>query len=167
MTHVAVPIIQHVPVWMDYINTWILGTNYHYYKRVCRAQWLSKLTYISKVFQPWLCDKNTKMRHIVPCPRYNTYTSIQIFPYFAQMIASIRGCVANNTVSPFPMSSMSFSHDFAIKHLKYDTFFHVHSRAYTVLNGFFPYLAQIITNMKGCFASVYYYRVHYTRTRVV
>ena len=43
----------------------------------------------------------------------------------------------------------SFSHDFVIKLLKYNTSC-VQSAAPTVLDGFFPYLTKIITGMRGC-----------------
>ena len=66
------------------------------------------------------------------------------------MITSTRACVACNYLWSWPISSKSFSHDFAIKLLKYGTSCHVHSTASTVLDGFFPYLTQVITNMKGC-----------------
>ena len=44
----------------------------------------------------------------------------------------------------------SFSHDVAMKLLKYGTSCHVHSAACTVLDGFSPYLALMITSMRGC-----------------
>ena len=44
-----------------------------------------------------------------------------------------------------------FSHDFAIKLLRYGTSCCVCSTACTVLDGFFPYLAQMITSIRGCF----------------
>ena len=36
------------------------------------------------------------------------------FPYWAQMITSMRECVVHNDLWPWPISSRSFSHDFAI-----------------------------------------------------
>ena len=48
--------------------------------------------------------------------------------------------------------SRSFSHDFAIKLLKYGTSCSVHSTACTVLDQFFSYLAQMITSMRSCVA---------------
>ena len=71
------------------------------------------------------------------------------FPYLAQMITSMRGCVACNDLWPWSISSKSFSHDFAIKLLKYGTSCAVRSTACTVLDEFFLYLAQMITNMRG------------------
>ena len=68
------------------------------------------------------------------------------------MITSMRQCVSHNHFLPWPISSRSFSHDFAIKWLKYGTFCRVCSTACTVLDGFFPYLAQMIINMRGCVA---------------
>ena len=80
------------------------------------------------------------------------------FPYLAQMITSIRGCAAYNHLWPWPkyiyiyISSRPFSHDFAIKLLKYGPSCCVRSTAHTVLNEFVPYLAQMITSMRGCVA---------------
>ena len=71
------------------------------------------------------------------------------FPYLAQMITSMRRCVACNDLWPWSISSRSFSHDFAIKLLKYGTSCAVRSTACTVLDEFFLYLAQMITNMRG------------------
>ena len=45
------------PLCIIYSYGWILfilGTNDHYHKRVCRAPWLLTLTYIFKVIRPWL-----------------------------------------------------------------------------------------------------------------
>ena len=65
------------------------------------------------------------------------------FPYLAQMITSMRGCVACNDLWPWPLSSRSFG-------LGLEN--HVRSVASTVLNGFFPYLVQMITSMRRCVA---------------
>ena len=70
------------------------------------------------------------------------------FPYLAQMIISIRGCVTCSDLWPWPLSSRLFSHDFAIQLLKYGTYSHVRSTACTVLDGFFRFLAQMITSMR-------------------
>ena len=43
------------------------------------------------------------------------------FPYWAQMIAIMRGYVACNDLWPWSISSRSFNHNFAIKLLKYGT----------------------------------------------
>ena len=72
------------------------------------------------------------------------------FPYLAQMITSMRWCVTCYDLWPWPISSRSFSHDFVIKLQKYGTSSHVHSIACTVLDGFSPYLAILITSMRGC-----------------
>ena len=72
------------------------------------------------------------------------------FPYLAQMITGMRGCVVHNDLWPWPLSFRSFSHNFAIKLLKYGTFCCVCSTACTVLDGAFPYLAQMVTSMRGC-----------------
>ena len=65
------------------------------------------------------------------------------FPYLAQMITSMRGCVAYNDLWPWPISSRSFGLGLENR---------VRSVASTVLDGFFPYLVQIITSMRRCVA---------------
>ena len=140
------------PLCNAYTSGWILstsGTNHHYHERVCRVQRPLTLTYIFKVIQPWLSSKTAV---------YGTFCHVRstvldgFFPYLAQMITSMRGCVVCNDLWPWPISSRSFSHDFAVKLLKYGTSYDVRSTARTVLDGFFPCLAQIIISMKGCVA---------------
>ena len=65
------------------------------------------------------------------------------FTYLAQMITSMRGCVAYNNLWPWPISSRSFGLGLENR---------VCSVASTVLDGFFPYLVQIITSMRRCIA---------------
>ena len=65
------------------------------------------------------------------------------FPYLAQIIISIRGCVACNDLWPWPIFSRSFGLDLENR---------VCSVASTVLHGFFPYLVQMITSMRRCVA---------------
>ena len=65
------------------------------------------------------------------------------FPYLAQMITSMRGCVAYNYLWPWPVFSRSFGLDLENR---------VRSVASTVLDGFFPYLVQMITSMRMCVA---------------
>ena len=65
------------------------------------------------------------------------------FPYLAQMITSMRGCVAYNDLWPWPISSRSFGLGLENR---------VCSVASTVLDGFFPYLVQMITSMRRCVA---------------
>ena len=65
----------------------------------------------------------------------------RFFPYLAQMIASMKGCVACNDLWPWPISSRSFGLGLENR---------VRSVASTVLDGFFPYLVQIITSMRRC-----------------
>ena len=66
-----------------------------------------------------------------------------LFPYLAQMITSMRGCVAYNDLWPWPISSRSFG--LGLENC-------VRSVASTVLDGFFPYLIQMITSMRRCVA---------------
>ena len=65
------------------------------------------------------------------------------FPYLAQMITSMRGCVAYNDLWPWPISIRSFGLGLENR---------VRSVASTVLDGFFPYLVQMITSMRRCVA---------------
>ena len=71
----------------------------------------------------------------------NLQFSIGFFPYLAQMITSMRGCVAYNDPWPWPISSRSFGLGLENR---------VRSVASTVLDGFFPYLVQMINSMRGC-----------------
>ena len=67
------------------------------------------------------------------------------------MITCIRGCVAQSDLWPWPISSRSFRHDFAIKLLKcVRPACRVRSVTSTVLDGLFPYWTQMITSMVGC-----------------
>ena len=65
------------------------------------------------------------------------------FPYLAQMITSIWGCVAYNDLWPWPISSRSFGLGLKDR---------VRSVASTFPDRFFPYLVQIITSMRRCVA---------------
>ena len=56
------------------------------------------------------------------------------------MITTMRGCVAHNDLWPWPISSRSFGLDLENR---------VRSVAFTVLDGFFLYLAQMITIIRG------------------
>ena len=68
---------------------------------------------------------------------------LAFFPYLAQIIITIRGCVACNDLWPWPIFSRSFGLDLENR---------FHSVASTVLDGFFPYLVQMITSMRRCVA---------------
>ena len=65
------------------------------------------------------------------------------FPYLAQMITSMRGCVAYNDLWPWPISSRSIGLGLENR---------VRSVASTVQDGFFPYLVQMINSIRGCVA---------------
>ena len=64
---------------------------------------------------------------------------LAFFPYFAQIIISIGGCVTCNNLWPWPIFSRSFGLDLEN---------HVLSVPSTVLDGFFQYLVQMITSMR-------------------
>ena len=83
---------------------------------------------IFKNFRPWPWKKNQLDG---------------FFPYLAQMIASMKGCVACNDLWPWPISSRSFGLGLENR---------VRSVASTVLDGFFLYLVQMITSMRRCVA---------------
>ena len=176
------------PLCIIYSYGWILfilGTNDYYHERVCRAPWPLTLTYIFKVVRPWLrkscplCSvyssgwilsifKNKwslslegvsrvmffsesgdlKFWQILetfrPWPWKKKSTFLDgFFPYLAQMITTMRGCVAYNDLWPWPISSRSFGLDLENRVL---------SVASTVLDGFFPYLVQMITSTRRCVA---------------
>ena len=77
-----------------------------------------------------------------PCPWKKKSTVLDgFFPYLAQMITNMRGCVAYNDLWPWPIFSRSFGLDLENR---------VHSITSTVLDGFFPYLVQMITSMRRC-----------------
>ena len=65
------------------------------------------------------------------------------FPYLAQMITSMRGCVAHNDLWPWTISSRSFDLGLINR---------VRSVPSTVRDGFFPYLVQMVTSMRKCVA---------------
>ena len=65
------------------------------------------------------------------------------FPYLAQMITSMRGCVAYDDLWPWPISSRSFGLGLENR---------VRSVASTVPDGFFLYLVQMISSMRRCVA---------------
>ena len=66
------------------------------------------------------------------------------------MINSMRGCVACDDPWPWPISSRSFG-----LHLEN----RVRSVASTVLDGFFLYLAQMITIIRGCVTCYFLFRI--------
>ena len=66
------------------------------------------------------------------------------------MINSIRGCVGCDEPWPWPISSRSFGLDLENR---------VRSVASTVLDGFFLYLAQMITIIRGCVACYAFFRI--------
>ena len=72
------------------------------------------------------------------------------FPYFVQIINSMRGCVACDDLWPWRTSSRSFGLD--LKN-------HVRSVSSTFLDGLFLYLAQIITIISGCVACYIFFRI--------
>ena len=81
-----------------------------------------------------------------PACRVRSVTSTVLdgfFPYYPQMITTMRGCVAHNDLWPWPISIRSFGLDLENC---------VRSVASTVLDGFLLYLAQMITIIRGCVA---------------
>ena len=95
------------------------------------------------------------LKYIRPACRVRSVTSTVLdgfYPYKAQMITSMRRFVMYSDLWPWPISSRPFSHDFAIQLQKYGISCGVHSTVCTFLDEFFLYLAQMITNMRGCVA---------------
>ena len=66
------------------------------------------------------------------------------------MITTMRGCVAHNDLWPWPISSRSFGLDLENR---------VRSVASTVLDGFFLYLGQMITIIRGCVACYIFFKI--------
>ena len=79
------------------------------------------------------------LKHVTSCRVRccGTYNLDGFFLYLAQMIATMRACVACNGLWPWLISSRSFSREFAIRLLKYGTSCRVCSAACTVMDGFF------------------------------
>ena len=113
----------------------IFGTNDHYHQRVCRVlRFCSEsgnlnFWQVFETFRPWPWKKSTVL--------------YGFFPYLAQMITSMRGCVAYNDLWPWPIYSRSFGLGLENR---------VRSVASTVPGGLFPYLVQMITSMRRCVA---------------
>ena len=101
---------------------------------------------------PYLPQIITTIRGCVACYVYkkkiqNSKFS-QIFLIFwlspwKKNLQFIRGCVACNDLWPWPIFSRSFGLDLENR---------FHSVASTLLDGFFPYLVQMITSMRRCVA---------------
>ena len=126
------------PLFSVYSSGWILfifGTNDHYHHWVCC---------VLRLFQNlevWICGNFLKIFGI---DLENKSTVLDgFFPYLAQMISSMIGCVAYNDLWPWLISSRSFGLGLENR---------VRSVASTVLDGFFPYLAKMINCMRGCIA---------------
>ena len=66
------------------------------------------------------------------------------------MITTMRGCVVHHDLWPWPLSSRSFGLDLENR---------VRSVASTVLDGFFLYLAQMITIIRRCVACYVFFRI--------
>ena len=95
-------------------------------------------------FRIWKFEFLANFWNFSPLPLKKKSTVLDgFFPYLAQMITNVRGCVAYNDLWPWPISSRSFGLGLENR---------VSSVASTVLDGFFPYLIQMITSMRRCVA---------------
>ena len=114
---------------------------YIWYKWSLLLEGVSRVTFLSEsgnlhfwqifeIFRPWPWKKKSTVLD-------------GFFPYLAQMITSMRECVAYNDLWPWPISSRSFGLGLENR---------VRSVVSTVLDGFFPYLLQMITSMRRCVA---------------
>ena len=102
---------------------------------------VSRVTFFSESgkFIFWQIFENFR-----PWPWKNKSTVLDgFFPYLAQMITGMRGCVEFNDLWPWPISSRSFGLGLENR---------VRSVTSTVLGVFFPYLVQMITSMRRCVA---------------
>ena len=84
------------------------------------------------------------------CPPCSIYSSGRILPIFGTNINSMRGCVACYDPWPWPITSRSFGRDLENR---------VRSVAFTVLDGLFLYVAQMITIIRGCVACNVSFRI--------
>ena len=82
------------------------------------------------------------LKYGTSCSVHSTVHLVQKGFNLAQMISVMRECVTCNDFRPWPISLWSFSHDFAIKLLKYGTFCRVCFIAYTVQDGSFSFLCN-------------------------
>ena len=123
------------PLRSVYSSGWslsIFSTNDHYYLRVCCV-----LCFFQNL-KIWIFGKFLKFFGLdFEKKKYAVLDGF--FPYLAQMITSVRGCVAYNDLWPWPISSRSFGLGLENR---------VRSVVSTVPDGFFPYLAQMITSIR-------------------
>ena len=127
------------PLCSVYSSGWslsIFSTNDHYYLRVCRV-----LCFFQNL-KIWIFGKFLKFFGL-DFEKKKSAVPDGFFPYLAQMITSVRGCVAYNDLWPWPISSRSFGLGLENR---------VRSVTSTVPDGFFPYLAQMITSTRRCVA---------------
>ena len=118
-----------------YSSGWMLfifGTHDHCHLRVFRV--------LRLFFRIWKIEFLAIFKISRPSPWKKSTALDGFFPYLAQMITSMRGCVAYNDLWPWPISSRSFELGLENR---------VRSVASTVLDGFFPYLVQMITRTRG------------------
>ena len=94
-----------------------------------RHQWSLSFEFLAN-FRPWPWKKKSTVLN-------------GFFPYLAQMITSMRGCVAYNDLWPWPISPRSFGIGLENR---------VRSVASTVPDGVFPCLVRMITSMRRCVA---------------
>ena len=113
----------------------IFSTNDHYHYRVCRV------LHFYQNLEIWIFG-NLLNFSALTLKKKSTVLD-RFFPYLAQLIASMKGCVACNNLWPWPISSRSFGLGLENG---------VRSVASTVLDGFFPYLVQMISSMRRCVA---------------
>ena len=125
------------PLCNIYSSGWILSilaTNDHYHERVCRTQWLWPWPISSRSFG---LDLENRVRSVA-------FTVLDgFFLYLAQMITIIRGggvaCYVFFRIWKFEFLANFFN--FSALTLK---------KKSIVLDGFFPYLIQMITSMRVC-----------------
>ena len=113
----------------------IFGTNDHYHQRVCRV--------LRFLFRIWKFEFLASIWNFSALTLKKSIVLYGFFPYLAQMITSMRGCVAYNDLWPWPIYSRSFGLGLENR---------VRSVASTVPGGLFPYLVQMITSMRRCVA---------------
>ena len=106
-------------------------------------KWSLSLVGVSRVtnLKIWIYSKFLKFSALTL--KKKIYSSRWILSIFDTKITSMRGCVTYNDLWTWPISSRSFGLGLENR---------VRSVASTVLDGFFPYLIQMITSMRRCVA---------------
>ena len=105
---------------------------------------VSRVTFFFQNLEIWIFGKFKKIFGFeLEIKIYSSRWILSLFSTNDHHPGSMRGCVAYDDIWPWPISSRSFGLGLENR---------VRSVASTVLDGFFPYLVQMITSMRRCVA---------------